>query len=36
MSVPDNYDLWVMHEAELERKRRCEHEDESEDVDETE
>lgn len=34
MNVPDNYDMWLIHEAELERRAKSE--DESEDTDETE
>lgn len=36
MNVPDNYDIWLMHEAETERRAKREAEKESEDVDETE
>lgn len=36
MNVPDNYDMWLIHEAETERRAKRETEKESEDTDETE
>lgn len=30
MNIPDNYDMWVAHEEELERRARKEKEEESE------
>ena len=36
MNVPDNYDMWLIHEAEIEHKVRREAREESEDTDETE
>lgn len=36
MNVPDNYDMWLIHEAEIERRAKREKEEESEDTDETE
>ena len=36
MNVPDNYDMWLIHEAETECRTKHEAEKESEDTDETE
>ena len=36
MNVLDNYDMWLIHEAETERRAKRETEKESEDTDETE
>lgn len=36
MNVPDNYDMWLMHEAEEERRAKREADEESEDEYETE
>lgn len=36
MNVPDNYDMWLIYEAEIERQIRREAKEENGDTDETE